>query len=130
MTLSAILAAKCRGLSEGSSGGGVRSLRRPLLTKVKMSATFSMVSTSVRYCSAEHSLAEVGSENRIFHCLSTVLLQNSVDIETAQAKEMCCFYNERFTLFCCVHTYRNPFYAPFLHSSGMSSGTYVHGKSP
>ena len=65
-----------------------------------------MVSTSVRYCSAEHSLAEVGSENRIFHCLSTVLLQNSVDIETAQAKEMCCFYNERFTLFCCVHTYQ------------------------
>jgi hypothetical protein len=31
MTLSSILAAKCRGLSEGSSGGGVRSLRRPLL---------------------------------------------------------------------------------------------------
>jgi len=24
----------------------------------------------------------------------------------------------------------NRFYAPFRHSSGMSSGTYVHGKSP
>ena len=75
-------------------------------------------------------LADGGSENRIFHCLSTVIFQNPVDIETAQTREMCCFYNERFTLFCCVHTYRNPFYAPFLHSSGMSSGTYVHGKSP
>ena len=97
----------------------MRSLRRPLLTKVKMSVTFSMVSTSVRYCSAEHSLAEVGSENRIFHCLSTVLLQNSVDIETAQAKEMCCFYNERFTLFCCVHTYQQRglrFVPPFLRN--------------
>ncbi len=103
----------------GLSRGGVRSLRRPLLTKVKMSATFSMVSTSVRYCSAEHSLAEVGSENRIFHCLSTVLLQNSVDIDTAKAKEMCCFYNERFTLFCCVHTYQQRglrFVPPFLRN--------------
>ena len=26
-----------------------------------------------------------------------------MDIETAQTEEMCCFYNERFTLFCCVH---------------------------
>ena len=52
------------------------------------------------------SLADDGSENPIFHCLSTVFFQNSVDIETAQTREMCCFYHERFTLFCCVHTYQ------------------------
>ena len=65
-----------------------------------------MVSTSAQRCSVELPLADGGSENRIFHCLSTEFFQKSVDIETAPTMKMCCFYNERFTLFCCVHTYQ------------------------
>ena len=73
MTLSSILAAKCRGLSRE----GMRSLRRPLLTKAKMSATFLVVSPSASSRFAKLALADGSSENRIFHCPSTVLFAKS-----------------------------------------------------
>ena len=67
MTLSSILAAKCRGLSEGSSGGGVRSLRRPLLNCPK--------TVCIVFCCSARIAAVLrntthpgGSENQIFHC--------------------------------------------------------------
>ena len=59
------------------SRGGVRSLRRPLLTKAKMSATFLVVSPSASSRFAKLTLADGGSENRIFHCPSTVLFAKS-----------------------------------------------------
>ena len=57
----------------------------------------------------ETSLADGGNENRIFRCLSTELLQNSVDIETTANpcnRKAAVSIKERFTLKSCVHTYR------------------------
>ena len=52
----------------GLSRGGMRLLRQPLLTKAKMSAPFLMVSPSASSRFAKLTLADGGSENRIFHC--------------------------------------------------------------
>ena len=68
MTLSSILAAKCRGLSEGSSGGGDAVAAATSADQGEMSATFLMVSPSALSRFAKLTLADGGSEKQIFRC--------------------------------------------------------------
>ena len=107
MTLSSILAAKCRGLSEGSSRGGMRSLRRPLLNCPK--------TVCIVFCCS----ARIAAVLRNTTYPAAVKNKSFTAIETAQIKEMSCFYQERFTLFCCVHTYQQSVLlntSPFLRN--------------
>ena len=67
MTLSSLRSAKCRGLSEGSSGGGAVAAATSA-DQGEMSATFLMVSPSALSRFAKLTLADGCSENRIFHC--------------------------------------------------------------
>ena len=101
---------------------GVRSLRRPLLTKAKMSATFLMVSPPARICSA--------STSSCSRCPQTLFPKVRGHRNSPNKRECAVSITSVSRSFAVYIRTSNGFYSTCRHSSGMSSGTYVHGESP
>ena len=106
----------------GLSRGGMRSLRRPLLTKAKMSAPFPMVSPVCM---------KLFCVNFLLQPMSTDTFSKACGHRNSPNERMCAVsitsVSRSFAAY--IRT-SNGIYSTCRHSSGMSSGTYVHGESP